>query len=191
MPSPQEIFNNLPSDRLHHNSTSDSTKTNRGIVAVDDGNGGQEIFARNAAEINKNYDSELPRRNVIHQQQHFDIPNNHGIIMNRNKMNFSNEQETLNGSYQAVPAMRMAMHGGWDISSLAPSSSIRSQESQFMVNPTSSNTNQNTINKPSNFDVGQKGMKDLVASARKFPMKVSSSIFFLGIIFIFWWRCNN
>ena len=145
MPSPQEIFNNLPSDRLHHNSTSDSTKTNKGIVAVDDGNGGQEIFARNAPEINKNYDSELPRRNVIHQQQHFDIPNT-GNIMNRNKMNFSNEQETLNGSYQAVPAMRMAMHGagGRDISSLAPSSSIRSQESQFMVNPASSNTNENT-----------------------------------------------
>lgn len=185
MPSPQEIFNNLPSDRLHHNHSSDSTKTNKGIVAVDDGNGGQEIFARNAAEINKNYDSELPRRKIIHQQQHFDISNN-GIIMNRNKMNFSNEQETLNGSYQAVPApVRMTMHGGRDISSLAPSSSIRSQEAQFMVNPTSINANENTINKQSNFGVGQKGMKDLVASARKFPMKVSSSIFFLGIIFIF------
>lgn len=171
MPSPQEIFNNLPNDRVVHHNCSDSTKTNRGIVAVDDGNGAREIFARNTAEINKNSDSELPRRNVIHQQQqqHFDISTN-GMIMNRNKMNLSNEQETLNGSYQAVPAVR-------DISSLTPSSSIRSQEAQFMVNPTSIYTNENTIKKPSNFGVGQKGMKDLVASARKFPMKVSSSIF--------------
>lgn len=164
MPSPREIFNNLPSNREVQHNSSDSTKTNRGIVAVDDGNGGQEIFARNTAEINKNYDSELPRRNVIHQQQqqHFDISNN-GMIMNR--------------SYQAVPAVRMTMHGSRDISSLASSSSIRSQEAQFMVNPTSRYTNENTIKKPSNFDVGQKkGMKDLVASARKFPMKVSSFI---------------
>ena len=160
MPSPEELINGL--HRLHHGS--DWKKSNDGIVVVEEDRiGGQEIFARNS-EFNKNYDSDKPIN--ITQQQHFDISNHGRITMNRNNMNFSSEQETLNGSF---PAVGMTMHGSSTrgVSYLPLSSSLRSQETQFMVNPA-------TSNKTSTFGVGEKGMKDLVASAKKFPMKVSS-----------------